>query len=263
MPKVTKIQWSDATWNPIRGCSRVSEGCRNCYAEYISARFSKQGEAYAGLAIMTSQGPRWTNEIRLVHDMIDKPLTWKKPRLIFVNSMSDMFHEDVPEDFIQQIFEVMRMAYWHEFQILTKRSQRLLDMNDRIDWPDNVWMGVSVEDTKNSYRIDHLRDIDANIKFISAEPLIGPIRDINLRDIDWCIIGGESGRQARPINLKWIVDIIGACESRGIDIFVKQLGTRWAKANWCKDSKGGNMKEWPDYLQIRDYPQSKEYFFGS
>lgn len=212
--------------------------------------------------MMTAKGPRWTGKIALIDKVIERPLQWKEPKLIFVNSMSDMFHEEVPSDYIQQLFEVMRSAYWHEFQILTKRSERLMEMSPDIDWPDNVWMGVSVEDQKNTFRIDHLRGTQANIKFVSAEPLIGPINDMDLMNIDWCIVGGESGPKARPMNLNWVVNIISACEEWNTDIFVKQMGARWAKANWCKDSKGGDMMEWPDYLRIREYPERKEMFLG-
>ena len=170
MATKSAIEWTESTWNPIRGCTRVSEGCRYCYAEGIAARFSKKGYAYEGLAKMTKAGPRWSNKVRLVEELLDAPLKWKKPRLIFVNSMSDLFHEDVPLGFILKIFETMHEAKQHHFQILTKRSQRLVELNKNIKWHNNVWMGVSVENQDNTYRIDDLRQTDAHVKFLSLEP---------------------------------------------------------------------------------------------
>ena len=194
----SKIEWTEATWNPLRGCARVSEGCRFCYAERVADRFSGTGQPYEGLTTRGKDGqPRWNNEIMLVPHMLKKPLSWKQPRRIFVNSMSDLFHEKVPFDYIQQVFDVMRQASWHEFQILTKRAERLAELAPQIDWSPNVWMGVSIEDSRVIDRADALREVPATIRFLSLEPLIGSIPNLNLKGLDWAIIGGESGNEAR------------------------------------------------------------------
>ncbi len=185
MATKSNIEWTQSTWNPIRGCTRVSEGCRYCYAERIAARFSKKGFAYEGLAEMTKAGPRWSNKVQLVEELLDAPLKWKKPQLVFVNSMSDLFHEDVPLNFILKVFDTMCKAEQHHFQVLTKRSKQLVKLNSELKWPENVWMGVSVENQDYTFRIDHLRQTDANIKFLSLEPLIGELRNLYLTDIDW------------------------------------------------------------------------------
>ena len=174
-----------------KGCTRVSEGCKFCYAERIAARFSKKGLAYEGLAKMTKAGPRWSNKVKLVEELLDMPLKWKKPQLIFVNSMSDLFHEDVPLEFILKVFDTMREAEQHHFQVLTKRSKQLVKLNSELKWPENVSMGVSVENQDYTCRIDNLRQTDAHIKFLSLEPLIGELRDLDLTDIDWVIVGGN------------------------------------------------------------------------
>ena len=193
----SKIEWTEATWNPLRGCARVSEGCRFCYAERVADRFSGEGQPYEGLTTRGKDGqPRWNNEIMLVPHMLKKPLSWKQPRRIFVNSMSDLFHEKVPFDYIQQVFDVMRQASWHEFQILTKRAERLAELAPQIDWSPNVWMGVSIEDSRVIDRADALREVPATIRFLSLEPLIGSIPNLNLKGLDWAIIGGESGNEA-------------------------------------------------------------------
>ena len=169
--KESKIEWTDATWNPIRGCTRVSEGCRFCYAERVADRFSGVGQPYEGLTTRGKSGqPQWNNRIMLVPHKLKKPLSWKQPRRIFVNSMSDLFHEKVPFDYIEQVFDVMRHASWHQFQILTKRAERLATLAPEIDWPQNVWMGVSVENRSVIGRIDHLRTVDAAVRFLSIEP---------------------------------------------------------------------------------------------
>ncbi len=224
MATKSAIEWTQSTWNPVRGCTRVSEGCRYCYAERIAARFSKKGYAYEGLAKMTKAGPRWENKVRLVEESLELPLSWKKPQLIFVNSMSDLFHEDVPLKFIQKVFSTMRKAKQHHFQILTKRSARLVELNSELQWSDNVWMGVSVENQDYTYRIEDLRKTDANIKFLSLEPLIGELRDLDLTDIDWVIVGGESGPGARPIEEKWVIDIRDQCKDASVPFFFKQWG---------------------------------------
>lgn len=199
---------------------------------------------------------RWTGVLRQIPHMMDKPLRWQKPRLIFVNSMSDMFHEDIPDEGIQEVFDIMRRAHWHQFQVLTKRSERLVEMNDDIDWPDNVWMGVSVEDTQARRRILHLHSTDAVTKFLSIEPLIEDLRNLSLIGMDWVIVGGESGPKARPMDLNWVTSIINDCTSQSVPVFVKQLGSVWAKEQQSKHKKGGEIDEWPESLKVRQYPKS-------
>ena len=185
------IEWTESTWNPLTGCTKISPGCKHCYAERMALRLQAMGQ------------PNYANGFQLtLHEhVLPAPLGWKKPQMIFVNSMSDLFHRDVPVDFIQQVFAVMRQAHWHTFQVLTKRSERLLELDDEIDWPDNVWMGVSVERQEYTFRIDHLRQTGARIKFLSLEPLLGPLPALDLAGIDWVILGGKSGpgaQAARP-----------------------------------------------------------------
>ncbi len=210
----TKIEWAESTWNPITGCTKISPGCKNCYAERMALRLKAMGQAnYANGFALTLQD-----------HMLERPLQWKKPQLIFVNSMSDLFHKDVPLDYLHQVFDVMRHAHWHNFQVLTKRSQRLFDLSADIDWPDNVWMGVSVETQKYAYRIDHLRQTGARIKFLSLEPLLGPLKQLDLEGIDWAIVGGESGPRSRPIEREWVAGIRDQCLSAKVPFFFKQWG---------------------------------------
>jgi protein gp37 len=210
----TTIEWTTATWNPLTGCTKISPGCKNCYAERMSKRLRLMGQ------------PNYRNGFRLsLHDrMLDQPLKWKKPQLIFVNSMSDLFHKDVPLDFILRVFDVMGKAHWHQFQVLTKRAERLEELNSDLPWPENVWQGVSVENADYTFRIDHLRRTGAKTRFLSIEPLLGPIPALNLDRIDWVIIGGESGPGARPLQRNWIVDLIDQCERAEVPVFFKQWG---------------------------------------
>ena len=242
MATKSAIEWTQSTWNPVRGCTRVSEGCRFCYAERIAARFSGQGLAYEGLAEMTKAGPRWSNQVKLVDELLDVPLKWKKPQLIFVNSMSDLFHEDVPLEYIQKVFDTMREAKQHHFQILTKRSKQLVHFNSDLDWPENVWMGVSVENEDYTYRIDDLRETGAHVKFLSLEPLIGPLLNLELEKIDWVIVGGESGPGARPIEESWVTDIKDQCEQLSVPFFFKQWGGKIKK----KNNRALEGKTWDD-----------------
>ena len=252
----SKIEWTEATWNPLRGCARVSEGCRFCYAERVADRFSGEGQAYEGLTTRGKDGqPRWNNEIMLVPHMLKKPLSWKQPRRIFVNSMSDLFHEKVPFDYIQQVFDVMRQASWHEFQILTKRAERLAELAPQIDWSPNVWMGVSIEDSRVIDRADALREVPATIRFLSLEPLIGSIPNLNLKGLDWAIIGGESGNEARIMEPEWAIDLLNQCRSANVPCFIKQMGTQWAKRQGSKSWKGDDFSEFPEALQVREYPR--------
>lgn len=217
----SSIEWTEVTWNPLTGCDKISPGCKNCYAERMAKRLKAMGQ------------PNYTNGFRLtMHEhMLERPLQWKKSRMVFVNSMSDLFHRDVPPEFIHKVFDVMRRASWHTFQVLTKRSRRLLELDQLIDWPINVWMGVSVENCDLFFRIDHLRETNAHIKFLSLEPLLGPMPGLDLRGIDWVIVGGESGPGARPMQEEWVTNIRDQCQSAGVPFFFKQWGGVHRKRN--------------------------------
>ncbi len=210
----SSIEWTEATWNPATGCTKLSPGCKHCYAERLAFRLQAMGQS------------RYDNGFTLTlhEDLVDLPLRWKKPRMIFVNSMSDLFHHDVPVTFLQHVFDTMRRAHWHQFQVLTKRSERVLELDSRIEWPENLWMGVSVESARYTFRIDHLRQTRAHIRFLSLEPLLGPLDNLNLYDIHWVIVGGESGPGARPIQLAWVRAIRDQCKQAGVPFFFKQWG---------------------------------------
>ena len=214
MANQSSIEWTEATWNPVTGCSKVSAGCKNCYAERLAFRLRAMGN------------PRYVNgfAVTIHDDLVDLPKRWREPRLIFVNSMSDLFHEDVPLEFIQRLFETMRACPQHTFQILTKRSGRLRRLASEIDWPPNVWMGVSVEDSRVFSRVDDLRTVPAAIRFLSCEPLIGSVAGIDLAGIHWVIVGGESGWGARPMRIEWIREIFRACRQQKVPFFFKQWG---------------------------------------
>ena len=214
MANKSSIEWTESTWNPVTGCSKISPGCKNCYAERMANRPKRIGvERYKNAF-----------ELTLHPDVLEVPLSWKTPKTIFVNSMSDLFHENVPLNFIQETFEVMRGANWHTFQILTKRSERLKLLSPMIEWPDNVWMGVSVESQRYVYRIDHLRTVPSAVRFLSVEPLISRINDMNLRNIDWVIVGGESGPRSRRLDQEWVIHIKNICEKNNVPFFFKQWG---------------------------------------
>jgi protein gp37 len=210
----SSIEWTESTWNPLTGCTKISPGCKHCYAERMALRLQAMGQ------------PNYNNGFKLtLHEhALELPLSWKKPQMIFVNSMSDLFHPDVPLEFVQKVFDVMRRASWHTFQVLTKRSNRLLELDPNISWPSNVWMGVSVESEKYTYRIDHLRQTRACTKFLSLEPLLGPLPDLELGTINWVIVGGESGPGARPLAEEWVVDIKNQCRAAHVPFFFKQWG---------------------------------------
>jgi len=210
----SKIEWTDSTWNPVTGCTKISSGCKNCYAERMALR------------LQAAHNPSYINGFQLtLHERaLPLPLTWRKPQSIFVNSMSDLFHEDVPDEFIIRVFKIMNQASWHRFQILTKRSKRLLELSPRLNWANNIWMGVSVEDSEQTYRINELRQTDAIVKFISFEPLLGLIPDLNLADIDWVIVGGESGPHSRPMDCQWVTSIRDQRQSLAVPFFFKQWG---------------------------------------
>lgn len=216
----TGIEWADATWNPVTGCTKVSPGCKNCYAERLALRLQAMGN------------PRYRNgfAVTLHPDQLTLPLRWLQPRRIFVNSMSDLFHESVPEQFISQVFDVMAKAHWHIFQILTKRAERLATLVPRLAWPPNVWQGVSIENARYTWRVAYLQKVPAAVRFLSLEPLLGPIPYLELDGIHWVIVGGESGPRHRPIDPAWVRDIRDQCLAAGVPFFFKQWGGRTPKA---------------------------------
>ena len=214
MSKKSAIEWTESTWNPITGCTKISDGCKNCYAERMAKRLKAMGQ------------PNYINGFQLtLHEhVLEYPLKWKKPQTIFVNSMSDLFHEQVPESFIFRIFDVMKQAHWHQFQILTKRSARLRELAHEIDWPENVWIGVSVENEAVQFRIDDLRDVPSAIRFLSLEPLLGSLEHLNLSNIDWVIVGGESGPKSRQMEKEWVMQIKEQCIEQNTPFYFKQWG---------------------------------------
>lgn len=224
MATATSIEWTENTWNPVRGCSRISPGCERCYAERIAHRFSGPGQPYEGLTRASRTGPRWSGRLRLVDGAIDAPLRWRRPRLVFVNSMSDLFHEQVPASFIERVFDTMERARWHTFQILTKRADRLAELAPELPWPANVWMGVSVESERYLDRIERLRSVPAAVRFLSLEPLLGPLATLDLAQIDWVIVGGEAGPRARPMAAEWVREIRHKCDEAAVAFFFKQWG---------------------------------------
>jgi protein gp37 len=224
----SSIEWTESTWNPATGCTKVSPGCAHCYAERMAKRLKAMGQAnYANGFKLTLQ-----------EHMINLPLSWQKPQTIFVNSMSDLFHKAVPLSFIKKVFDVMLRAHWHTFQLLTKRSERVSKLNGELSWPENLWLGVSVENGDFKYRIDDLRQTKAHIKFLSVEPLLGPLGALNLRGINWVVVGGESGPKARPMNADWVRDIRSQCVKAGVPFFFKQWGgTNKKKAGRLLDGR--------------------------
>lgn len=327
---VTKIAWTDTTWNPIRGCSVVSAGCENCYAMRQAHRFSGPGQPYEGLTRMTGHGPKWTGKVMLVPEKLEEPLRWRKPRRVFVNSMSDLFHEDVPDEFIDLVFAAMAIASRHTYQLLTKRPSRMREYlsgiapggsvdADRWDearkrfwirasgtererigvalahprWPlPNVHLGVSVEDQRSAdERIPLLLETPAAVRFVSCEPMLGPVAFRNpptafatyLDGLDWMIVGGESGPGARPCHVEWIRDIVRQCREAKVACFVKQVGSRpvvdgpergWPSGRIFEpdsvfDEYGGSLRvkiasrggadpdEWPEDLRVREFPENE------
>ena len=212
----TKIQWTEMTWNPITGCTKISDGCLNCYAARMAKRLKAMGN------------PRYINEFAVtVHkDLLEVPLDIKQPKMIFVNSMSDLFHKDIPDDIIIKVFETMNKAHWHTFQVLTKRPERVLEMDQAglLKWSPNIWMGSTVENDKYVDRIDKLRETTSNIKFLSCEPLLGSLKVISLEEINWVIVGGESGPKSREMKKEWVLELKDLCEKDGVAFFFKQWG---------------------------------------
>jgi protein gp37 len=214
MAQGSSIEWTQSTWNPVTGCTKISPGCKYCYAERMAER----------LQLMGQPNYRYGFRLTLQPHMIELPLRWKKPQTIFVNSMSDLFHARVPVAYIQRVFDVMRRAHWHRFQVLTKRADRLAALDAQLVWAPNIWMGVSVESDRYRSRIDDLRATRACVKFLSLEPLLGPLHDLDLRGIDWVIVGGESGQKARPMRADWAIDIRDQCRRAAVPFFFKQWG---------------------------------------
>lgn len=234
MAAQSSIEWTESTWNPVTGCDKISPGCKHCYAERMAQRLQAMGQ------------PNYVNgfDLTLHEGALQLPLKWKKPQTIFVNSMSDLFHQETPVAFILKVFEVMRTANWHNYQILTKRSARLLELDAILPWAPHIWMGVSVETEDYVFRIDHLRRTSAHVKFLSLEPLLGPIQRLNLNEIDWVIVGGESGPGARPMASSWVIDIRNQCQKAGVPFFFKQWGgTRKKKAG--RELEGRTWDEMP------------------
>ena len=232
------IEWTQSTWNPVTGCTKVSPGCKHCYAERMALRLQAMGQSnYADGFNLTLQP-----------QAVDLPLRWKKPQRIFVNSMSDLFHKDVPLPFIQQVFDVMGRAHWHQFQILTKRAERLAEIAPQLQWRPNIWMGVSVERQDYTFRIDYLRQTGAHVKFLSLEPLLGPLPRLNLTGIDWAIVGGESGPGARPMNPDWVTDIRDQCQNADVAFFFKQ----WGGVNKKRTGRKLEGRTWDEMPENRE-----------
>jgi protein gp37 len=232
----TKIDWTEEVWNPVTGCTKISLGCQNCYAEKMAKRLQAMGQK------------NYINgfDVAMHEDMLDKPLRMKKPKMIFVNSMSDLFHKDVPTEFIKKVFAVMKEAKQHTFQILTKRSGRLFKLSKELEWTDNIWMGVSVENSAYYWRINDLKQTGAKTKFISFEPLLENINNTDFSGIDWVIVGGESGSNARPIKKEWVENIRDACIEQEIPFFFKQ----WGGVNKKKTGRILDGKTW-DEMPVR------------
>jgi len=238
------IEWTEATWNPLTGCTKVSPGCKHCYAERLSGRLRAMGS------------PKYANGFRLtLHEQVlGLPLRWSKPRTIFVNSMSDLFHKDVPDDFVLQVFDVMGRAFWHRFQVLTKRPERLLELNPVLQWSPNIWMGVSIENQRYVHRIDLLRQTGARVKFLSLEPLLGPLPHLDLDGIHWAIIGGESGPGARPMEEAWVRDIRDRCLAAGVPFFFKQ----WGGVHKNRTGRLLDGRSWDEMPLITSEPSSAQ-----
>jgi protein gp37 len=226
------IEWTDSTWNPMTGCTKISPGCTNCYAERMALRLQAMGQAnyLDGFKITTHE------------HALALPLRWRKSQTVFVNSMSDIFHKAAPFDFIQRIFAVMEKASWHRFQVLTKRSTRLVDLAPLLPWPENLWMGVTVENSNFVYRINHLRMVDAAVRFLSLEPLLGPIPKMDLSGIDWVIVGGESGPRARPMEAEWVRRVRDQCIETQVPFFFKQ----WGGTNKKKSGRELDGRTWTE-----------------
>ena len=225
----SQIEWTDATWNPTTGCDQTSPGCDNCYALTLAKRLKAMGaKKYQADGDARTSGPGFGLTVH--YGALEAPTRWKSPRMVFVNSMSDLFHPDVPVDFIQRVFEVMQATPRHTYQLLTKRSQRMAHLAGDLPWPNNLWLGVSIESTRYRFRIGHLRKVPATVRFLSLEPLLGPLAKLELAGIGWVIVGGESGPNARPLKAEWVREIRDRCDQKGVPFFFKQWGGRSPKA---------------------------------
>lgn len=260
----TSIAWTNTTWNPTTGCDRTSPGCDNCYALTLAKRLKAMGsERYQNDGDARTSGPGF--RLTLHDDLVDAPHGWRQPRLVFVNSMSDLFHDDVDISFIQRVFGVMRETPRHTYQVLTKRTKRLRRVAGQLDWPPNVWMGVSVENARYRFRIDDLRNVPAAVRFISAEPLLGPLGEVDLAGIDWVIVGGESGPGARRMPPQSAALVIARCRELGVAPFFKQTGSVLAR-EWGMPGKGEDLAQipepWREVLDVREWPASKTARIG-
>ncbi len=247
----TRIEWTQRTWNPVTGCTKVSPGCKHCYAERIALRLQKAGN------------PRYRNgfSVTLHEDLLKVPLRWREPSIIFVNSMSDLLHEKVPLEFIERVFETMQRARWHTFQVLTKRSARLKELAPSLPWSPNVWMGVSVELPRYYFRITDLQTVPAQVRFLSCEPLLSALPDLPLEGIHWVIVGGESGPAVRPMKVEWVESIHAQCVRVGAAFFFKQWGgvQKWRNGRLLN---GREYNEYPLPLPIHHAPSPAYSFPG-
>jgi protein gp37 len=264
---MTAIEWTDATWNPVTGCDRVSDGCDHCYALTLARRLKAMGQPkYQQDGNSRTSGPGFG--VTMHHDALDVPRRWRKPRRVFVNSMSDLFHPGVHDDFVWEVFGVMAETRRHTFQVLTKRPQRMASLlsswKSALDDADaqaqlplpNVWLGTSIEDDRYSWRAQHLRWTPAAVRFVSLEPLLGPLPSLVVTDLDWVIVGGESGHGARAVDMGWLRGIRDRCRDADVPLFVKQLGTVWSIENGHGRTHGGQWDLWPADLRIRDWPHA-------
>lgn len=252
MAGISDIEWTDATWNPVSGCTILSPGCTNCYAMRMAARLQAMGHKnYLGTTRKSGKRHVWTGKVHLIEEALEAPLKWRKPKRIFVNSMSDLFQDDVPEDFIRKVWNVMAEAHWHHYQVLTKRPDNMERIITEMELPylPHVWIGTSVESEDYNFRIDYLRKIPNYIKFISFEPLLNSVGNVNLRDIDWAIVGGESGPGSRPILEEWVDEIKTACDKQGTAFFFKQWGGTNKKATG-REYRGRTWDEYPVEKQV-------------
>lgn len=244
MATSSSIEWTEATWNPVVGCNVISPGCTNCYAMRMARRLEAMGQPkYSGTTRMSGGRPKWNGVVRVDEDSLKLPETWRTGRMIFVNSMSDLFHDEVPFEFVRRVFEAMAATPQHTYQILTKREERLEALAPELDWPHNVWMGVSVENASYLHRIEHLRRTKAAIKFLSLEPLLGPLEAMNLNGIDWVIAGGESGPGARPMDPSWVRSIRDQCLSADVAFHFKQ----WGGVNKKKSGRTLDGQTWDQF----------------
>jgi len=245
----SRIEWTEATWNPVSGCAVLSPGCTNCYAMRMARRLSLMGQdKYVGTTRITGGRAKWTGLIKFDHLALDLPKRWKRGRLVFVNSMSDLFHDDVPLEYIKRVFSVMAETPRHTYQVLTKRAERLEQLSGELNWPANVWMGVSVESQKYWYRTEHLRRTRACVRFLSLEPLLGPLTTLDLSGIHWVIAGGESGPGARPVRLEWLRAIRDACVQQGVAFHFKQ----WGGVNKKRTGRVLDDRTWDDLPRTVD-----------